>query len=82
MSNAVEYNKIAIGDVKSILTQLLATENTEISINSVNMGNTRDKIEEYFKLYNALENDIRTIIQQTEKMLDNVISAVDEVDGN
>ena len=32
VGEAVEYNKIAISDVKSILTQLLKTENTEISI--------------------------------------------------
>lgn len=80
VGEAVEYNKIAISDVKSILTQLLKTENTEISIKSVNAGCSNEKVEEIAKAYNNFENGTRTIIQQVEKMLEDVLNTVNEVD--
>lgn len=80
MSNAVEYNKIAISDVKAILSQLTEFDNIDISINSINAGQSQDKIEEVIKAYNQIENYTRSIIQQVEKMLEDVISAVNDVD--
>lgn len=80
MSNAVEYNKIAISDVKAILSQLTEFDNIDISINSINAGQSRDKIEKVIKAYNQIENYTRSIIQQVEKMLEDVISAVNDVD--
>lgn len=77
----IEYNKIAISDAREILSQLSEIENTDIIINSVNMGRSYDAIVEVTKAYSTIQENIQTLIKQTGKMIDDVIAAVNEIDG-
>lgn len=77
----IEYNKIAISDVREILSQLSEIENTDIIINSVNVGHSYDAIVEVTKAYSTIQENIQTLIKQTGKMIDDVIAAVNEIDG-
>lgn len=82
MANSIEYNRIAINDVRSLLSEQLSRENVQIAIGTINVGAARDKAEEYGKAYNTLEDNIRLMISQVDKMLSDVISAVDNAENS
>ncbi|MCM1220873.1 MAG: hypothetical protein NC548_40945 [Lachnospiraceae bacterium] len=82
MADSIEYNRLAITDVRTMLSQQLAKENVKITINMLNAGLAKDKAEECAKAYNTLEDNIRLMISQVDTMLANVIEAVDNVDND
>lgn len=82
MGTEIEYNKIAIADVRTTLSQQLAKENIQVTVNMLNVGLARDKAEECAKAYNTLEDNIRLMMSQVDTMLSNVIAAVDNADNN
>ncbi len=82
MRDNIEYNRLAITDVRTILSQLLARENVQVTVGIINVGLARDKAEECAKAYNTLEDNIRLMISQVDNILSNVIAAVDNADNN
>lgn len=81
LQNTVDYNKKVLSDVKSTMSNLLNSEDKKMVFETVNKGLTRDKFEECVNLYNCLEENIRSLIQNTISMLDSVINSVNETDG-
>ena len=82
MADSIEYNRLAINDVKILLSEQLARENVRVNVDMTNAGLARDKAEECVKAYNTLEDNIRLMISKVDTMLSNVIAAVDNADNN
>ena len=82
MADSIEYNRLAINDVKILLSEQLARENVQVTVDTLNVGLARDKAKECAKAYNTLEDNIRLMISQVDTMLSNVIAAVDNADNN
>ena len=81
MADKVEYNKIALNDVSCSLARILETEMIQPQLETSNEGQSKDKIMEIFSAYSTIENGIIDLVQQVKTMVDNVINAVNEVDG-
>lgn len=81
LQNVVDYNKKVLSDVKSTMSNILNSECKKMVFETVNKGLTKDKFEECVNLYNSLEENIRSMIQQTVSMLDSVINSINETDG-
>lgn len=81
MTDKVEYNKIALNDVSCSLAQILETEIIKPQLETSNEGQSKDKIMEIFSAYGAIETGILELVQQIKTMVDNVINAVNEVEG-
>lgn len=81
MADKVEYNKIALNDVSASLTRILETEVVQPQLETSNEGQSKDKIIEIFSAYSTIETGILELVQQVKSMVDDVINAVDEIDG-
>jgi len=81
MADKVEYNKIALNDVSSSLARILETEVVQPQLETSNEGQSKDKIIEIFSAYITIETGILKLVQQVKSMVDNVINAIDEIDG-
>lgn len=79
--DSIEYNKIAISDVRAIISQLSEIENTAITAGFVNSGCSFNTIIEIARMYSTIQENIQTLIKQAEKMIDDIIAAVNEIDG-
>lgn len=81
MADKVEYNKIALNDVSASLGRILEAEIVQPQLETSNEGQSKDKIIEVFSAYTTIETEILELVQQVKSMVDNVINAVDEIDG-
>ncbi len=81
MADKVEYNKIALNDVSSSLARILETEVVQPQLETSNEGQSKDKIIEIFSAYTTIETGTLELVQQVKSMVDNVINAIDEIDG-
>ncbi len=81
MADKVEYNKIALNDVSASLGRILEAEIVQPQLETSNEGQSKDKIIEVFSAYTTIETGILDLVQQVKSMVDNVINAVDEIDG-
>ena len=81
MADKVEYNKIALNDVSASLERILEAEIVQPQLETSNEGQNKDKIIEIFSAYSTIETGLLELVQQVKSMVDNVINAVDEIDG-
>lgn len=81
MADKVEYNKIALNDVSASLERILEAEIVQPQLETSNEGQSKDKIIEIFSAYSTIETGLLELVQQVKSMVDNVINAVDEIDG-
>ena len=81
MADKVEYNKIALNDVSSSLARILEAETVQPQLETSNEGQSKDKIIEVFSAYTTIETGVLELVQQVKSMVDDVINAVDEIDG-
>lgn len=81
MTDKVEYNKIALNDVSASLERILEAEIVQPQLETSNEGQSKDKIIEIFSAYSTIETGLLELVQQVKSMVDNVINAVDEIDG-
>lgn len=81
MADKVEYNKIALNDVSSSLARILEAEIVQPQLETSNEGQSKDKIIEVFSAYTTIETGVLELVQQVKSMVDDVINAVDEIDG-
>lgn len=82
MADKVEYNKIALNDVSCSLARILETEISQPQLETSNEGQSKEKIIEIFSAYSTIETSVLEMVQQVKTMVDNVINAVNEVDGS
>jgi len=82
MSDKVSYNKTALTDVINSLSSLLEEDYSPLVIETVNAGHAKDKLVECIEMYNTIDTNLYTLIQQTLTMAQNVKDAVDEIEGS